>query len=319
MKLQSFPLNPASQTQVPLPLQVPCWEQSFGQSLKLQSRWAKPLSHVQTPAGEHFPWLEHMFGQVFMAQFRPRKPSAHWQTPSTHFPRPEQSSGQALTEQSAPMNGFSQTHLKFAQVPWPEQSFGQIIVWQATPANMQSEYMEGWLFSAGLEMGDSLSSALGVNKSLVMNLRDVIYTSRAVVPLLAKAGKRGISIGSNGCNHPAQVPKLHRWTDHVSGESLVVMYHAFGYGGYGKSLCDGPGRCGDCAEAPNGVALCTEFRIDNSGPPASAEEVLKSIEAVRAEYPDAIVQSSTFDDFVVDVQNVSHLLPEVEGEVGDTW
>ena len=184
---------------------------------------------------------------------------------------------------------------------------------------MQSEYMEDWLFSAGLEMGDSLSSALGVNKSLVMNLRDVIYTSRAVVPLLAKAGKRGISIGSNGCNHPAQVPKLHRWTDHDSGESLVVMYHAFGYGGYGKSLCDGPGRCGDCAEAPNGVALCTEFRIDNSGPPASAEDVLKSIEAVRAEYPDAIVESSTFDDFVVDIQNVSHLLPEVEGEVGDTW
>jgi hypothetical protein len=193
------------------------------------------------------------------------------------------------------------------------------IVWQATPANLQAEYMEPWLFSAGLNMSDMLSSTLSTNKSLVMNLRDVIYTSRAVIPLLAKAGKRGISIGSNGCNHPAQVPKLHRWVDHDSGASVVVMYHAFGYGGYGKSVCDGPGRCGDCAEAPNGGALCTEFRVDNSGPPASAEDVLKSIEAVRAEYPDAIVESSTFTKFLLDIQNVSHLLPEVSREVGDTW
>ena len=46
----------------------------------------------------------------------------------------------------------------------------------------------------------------------------------------------------------------------------------------------GPGQCGDCAEAPNGVAVCTEFRTDNTGPPASTDEIIKSLDAVRAEY-----------------------------------
>ena len=73
------------------------------------------------------------------------------------------------------------------------------------------------------------------------------------------------------------------------------------------------------AEAPNGVALCTEFRTDNTGPPASPDEVIKSLNAVREEYPSAKVIASTFDAFLEDVEPVRDQLPVVTGEVGDTW
>ena len=97
------------------------------------------------------------------------------------------------------------------------------------------------------------------------------------------------------------------------------LMHRYGYGGYSKSTCDGPGQCGDCAEAPNGVAICTEFRTDNTGPPASTDEILASLDAVRQEYPRASVFASTFDNFIRDVLPVKDQLPVVTKEVGDTW
>ena len=132
-------------------------------------------------------------------------------------------------------------------------------------------------------------------------------------------GVKGLTIGSNGANYPPQVPKLHLWKDEQSGTEVVVVYHPYGYGGYSASTCDGPGKCGDCAEAPNGVALCTEFRTDNTGPPSSTDEIIASLDAVRAEYPKASVFASTFDNFIRDVLPVKDQLPVITKEVGDTW
>jgi len=77
---------------------------------------------------------------------------------------------------------------------------------------------------------------------------------------------------------------------------MIVAYHPYGYGGYGLA---------DCAESPNGFALCTEFRSDNTGPPTSVAEVEQSLSAVRAEYPGAAVKTSTFDAFIADVMHSS--------------
>lgn len=106
------------------------------------------------------------------------------------------------------------------------------------------------------------------------------------------------------------MPKLHRWIDYATNTDIVVAYHPYGYGGYGLK---------DCAEAPNGVALCTEFRTDNTGPPANISEVMGILNSVKKEYPGAKVLASTFDAFFEEIQEVREKLPIVSLEVGDTW
>jgi hypothetical protein len=135
---------------------------------------------------------------------------------------------------------------------------------------------------------------------------------------------RGLTIGANGGMFPPQTPKLHVWKDEATNTSVIVVYNPYSYGGYTKSTCAGPTGvsevgCGDCIEAPNGVALCSEFRVDNKGPPASVDEIEASLQAVRNEYPDAEVIISTFDDFVADVEPVKEQLPIVTEEAGDPW
>jgi len=85
-----------------------------------------------------------------------------------------------------------------------------------------------------------------------------------------------------------------------------VAYHPYGYGGYGLS---------DCAESPNGYALCTEFRTDNTGPPKNESEVSQALDTVRKEYPGATVKTSTFDAFIADVLPAKDSLPVIELEV----
>ena len=98
--------------------------------------------------------------------------------------------------------------------------------------------------------------------------------------------------------------------DDATKTDIVVAYHPYGYGGYGLK---------DCAEAPNGVALCTEFRTDNTGPPSNVSEVMGILNSVKKEYPGAEVIASTFDAFFEEVQEVRQKLPTVSLEVGDTW
>ena len=54
------------------------------------------------------------------------------------------------------------------------------------------------------------------------------------------------------------------------------------------------------------------------GPPTSVAEIESSLQAVRDEYPGAEVLTSTFDDFIRDVEPVKEQLPVVTAEVGRT-
>jgi hypothetical protein len=189
------------------------------------------------------------------------------------------------------------------------------IFWHAAPFNLQAENMDTKLFEAGLRMATKYDKMFygegpGARRTKTMSDRDVIYVSRSVVPLLAKYNITGLTIGSNGADYPPQVPKLHLWKDEQSGTEVIVAYHPLGYGGFKKN---------DCAEAPNGHALCTSFRSDNQGPVHTTDDVFAALDAVRQEYPKASVFSSTFDAFMEAVEPVKDQLPVVTREVGDTW
>ena len=121
--------------------------------------------------------------------------------------------------------------------------------WHAFSFNSQLENMSPTLLRSGLKMAKAYDNEFNRTTRSV-SIRDVIYVSRSVIPYLNEFGVRALTIGSNGANYPPQVPKLHQWKGD-GNSSVIVMYHPYGYGGYSKSTCDGPGQCGDCAESPN--------------------------------------------------------------------
>lgn len=186
------------------------------------------------------------------------------------------------------------------------------IVWHGGPFNWQPENMAPQLFEAGIDLVRKMDRRFygGTKNTTTMSVRDVIYVTRSVIPYMAKRGLPGLTIGSNAADFPPQVPKLHRWVDNNTGTDVIVAYHPYGYGGYGPT---------DCAESPNGFALCTEFRVDNTGPPKNPAEVQSSLDTVRNEYPGAKVITSTFDAFIADVLPAKMKLPVVSLEVGDSW
>ena len=49
------------------------------------------------------------------------------------------------------------------------------------------------------------------------------------------------------------------------------------------------------------------------------QEVLTYYEVSRSQFPGAVVQASTFEDFVAELQPFKDKLPIVTQEMGDTW
>merc|ERR1719362_2146033 len=184
------------------------------------------------------------------------------------------------------------------------------LAWNAAPFNIQPENMAAELFRAGFDLARRMDKRYGKGQTRTMSIRDVMFVTRAALPHMKDLGITGLTIGSNGAGVPPAVPKLHRWIDRETQSDVVVAYHPYGYGGYGLK---------DCAEAPNGVALCTQFRTDNTGPPSSVKEVNDVLTAVKSEYPGAAVFPSTFDAFFDDVNPIKEQLPSVELEASDTW
>lgn len=50
---------------------------------------------------------------------------------------------------------------------------------------------------------------------------------------MAQAGVKGVSIGANGRVFPVNVPPAFTWRHPVTGDEVVGLYHAYGYGGIG--------------------------------------------------------------------------------------
>ncbi|WAR11643.1 hypothetical protein MAR_025823 [Mya arenaria] len=172
------------------------------------------------------------------------------------------------------------------------------ITWHAGPMNMEYEMMDESMLE------------------FAMQLR----TTKAIIPILNKLGIHAMSIGVNGATAPADVPPVFLWKN--GNSSLITLYHPGGYpAGYGPS----PFRPGglsrkDCAVVKGlSHALCFAFRSDNQGPPQDYKEVLTVYEIARAQFPNARVHASTFENFTSLLVPFASQLPIVTKEIGDVW
>ena len=193
------------------------------------------------------------------------------------------------------------------------------IAWHAGPMNMQVEFLDNVILTAGLMIADDLNARFNKPPSLVLSQRDVPGLTVAAVPVFTKHGIKGVSVGVNPGSAPPAVPKIFSWQ--YNNESIVGMWHAGGYPlDPGSNLQSAGGiSIRDCTIAPSTThALCFAFRTDNTGPPTSLEELDKYYEILSEEFPEANVFASTMDNFVSNV-NTSSLPVVSDKEIGDNW
>ena len=189
-------------------------------------------------------------------------------------------------------------------------------IWlQGFPHSGEPETFDEGTLTAALEFSRNVSLANGVAPSKAYSQRDVPGITRGVVPVFAKNGIEIVSIGSNGANEAPDLPGGHdghapvfRWQ--VDGAEVFVLWHRAGYGG---------DKVTDCHVADD-EALCPDWVGDNGGA-RSQGSVIANFAAIQKEYPNARVQTSTFDAFLPALKraNASGTLPVLTEEVGDTW
>ena len=84
------------------------------------------------------------------------------------------------------------------------------------------------------------------------------------------------SAGSNIASAPAVVPRVFRWKDKHSNESVLTLYHPHGYGGVDVK---------DMAVVPEAnVALLPAWKQDNTGP-HNPSEVLSIVNNLLSVLP----------------------------------
>lgn len=74
------------------------------------------------------------------------------------------------------------------------------ITWHAFPHNAELEAGNAAVIAAGLRMTHALDASLGLPPKTVLSQRDVPGLSRAMIPLLKKAGIHAVSVGVNGAS-----------------------------------------------------------------------------------------------------------------------
>ncbi len=220
------------------------------------------------------------------------------------------------------------------------------IVWPAFPHNAELATGDASMLSFGVNHTRSLAARFGVPAPTVVSTRDVPGMPRAALPILERAGVRALSEGMNGRMVPVNVPPAFRWRSLDGSVTLPTLWHWHGYGQLGEP--------GDPITLPGSKhALAYVWRGDNSGPPMSADEVLKNAAALQKQFGNETasswvrrtgsayaggygrageavrVISSSLDEFVKAVSSETvvgsdgktpwDLLPEVTADLSDTW
>lgn len=175
------------------------------------------------------------------------------------------------------------------------------IRWHGLPFTTHTEYMTPELLESGLGLSRQLDERYGLT-TIAAKMTDVPGHTRAMIPLLAKAGIRFLHIGVNPASTVPQVPKLF-WWQAPGGERVLTMYN----GDYGELTPIGN----------SGTAVYFAHTGDNRGP-QGVENLEKIYADLRARFPGAKLRAGTLED-VAHVALAQENLPVVTGEIGDTW
>ena len=178
--------------------------------------------------------------------------------------------------------------------------------WHGKPANMFVELEDGPWFASSLMLAGELNRRF--NKSwgeLATKSTDVPGLSKSAIPWLAAAGKRSIHLGYNSACRVPDIPSAFTWVHEGSGTQLLTFVND----NYGSEILI-PGSA---------HALSFLYSMDNSGPPSSPAVVQAWWAATQARFPNATILLSSLDDFTRAVLPLADRIPQVTGEIGQSW
>lgn len=114
---------------------------------------------------------------------------------------------------------------------------------------------------------------------------------------------------------------MFRWRDPISKEEVTVMFHDSYAHRFTPTASGYETNRGESIITPDGIALTSYYRSDNTGPPSSYAEVKEVFKAAGKVFPGAKVQASSFEAFAAEAltPSVVAALPVYEWEWGDKW
>jgi len=180
------------------------------------------------------------------------------------------------------------------------------IRWHGKPMNNFVELEDAEWFATSLRMSAALN--LQFNKSwgsVTCKSTDVPGLSKSAIPILAAAGKKAIHLGYNSACRVPNIPQAFLWTHAESNTQLLTFVN----NNYGSEI-----------RVPGSThALVFHYSMDNSGPPQSVSEVVNFWNATQLRYPNAQLLLSSLDDFALAILPIAETLPQVTGEIGQSW
>lgn len=176
------------------------------------------------------------------------------------------------------------------------------ICWHGLPCTTHTEIMSKELFEYGLSLSQRLDKKFGV-KTIAAKMTDVPGHTKAMIPLLKKAGIELLHIGVNEASAVPDVPEIFRWQAD-NGDRINVIYN----GEYGTFT-----KLGD-----TGVALWFAHTLDNLGA-QKAEEIIEIFRSLREKFPEAELVAADLNDAAAALREAEDSLPIITDEIGDSW
>jgi hypothetical protein len=209
------------------------------------------------------------------------------------------------------------------------------IAWHAKPFTMVHELCDPNLLAWSLNISHDLNARFGVRHGLSCGkATDLQGVSIGIVPLLARAGVKGLHLGTNGMGGQVfpktlgmdaaggpgeadehvdeqigvmQAARVFRWRHPETGDEIVMMYEQH----YGQAIVLPESSGFD-------EALVFQFTVDNRKPP-TATAVQSFWQATKAQFPSAQLHASTLDAFTEALWEAKDCLPVVTQEISNAW
>lgn len=178
--------------------------------------------------------------------------------------------------------------------------------WHGKPMNNFVELEDGPWFATSLTMSGKLNAQFNKSwGSLTCKSTDVPGMSKSTIPYFAAAGKKALHIGYNSACRVADIPMAFAWTHEGTGDQLLTFVN----NNYG-SIIVVPGST---------HALAFFYSPDNTGPPPSAKAVTDWWSNTQSQFPNAQLILSSLDNFTQAILPIMETLPQVTGEIGQSW